>query len=52
MEHTITIPHCYKWMAKGNKKLYLQYVKGYVARSHPDLQPVRIEGHKVICKVK
>jgi hypothetical protein len=48
-EYHIAIPHCYRWMAAGNKKLYIQYIKGYIKNSHPGLKPMRIEGQYVIC---
>jgi hypothetical protein len=51
-EYRITIPYCYKWMAAGNKKLYIEYIKGYIKSSHPNLKPVRVEGSVVICVKK
>jgi hypothetical protein len=52
MEHRIVIPHCFRWMAAGNKKLYIEYIKGYIKSSHPGLKPVRVEGIVVICVKK
>lgn len=49
MEYRIAIPHCYTWMASGNKDLYVRYIKGYIKSSHPGLKPVRVEGSVVIC---
>jgi hypothetical protein len=49
MEYRIPIPYCYTWMAAGNKKLYIEYIKGYIKSSHPGLKPVRVEGRYVIC---
>jgi hypothetical protein len=49
MEYRIVIPHCFRWMAAGNKKLYIEYIKGYIKSSHPGLKPVRVEGRYVIC---
>jgi hypothetical protein len=49
MEYRIAIPHCYTWMAAGNKKLYIAYIKGYIKSSHPGLKPKRVEGRYVIC---
>ncbi|BBW97253.1 hypothetical protein ACPVTF_04040 [Geobacillus icigianus] len=49
MEYKVAIPHCYKWMAADNKKLYIEYIKGYIKSSHPGLKPVRVEGPCVIC---
>jgi len=49
VEYRIAIPHFYKWMAAGNKDLYIAYIKGYIKSSHPGLKPVRVEGSYVIC---
>jgi hypothetical protein len=49
MEHRIVIPHHFRWMAAGNKKLYIEYIKGYIKSSHPSLKPKRVEGRYVIC---
>lgn len=51
-EYIVHIPHCYSWMANGNKNLYLAYIKGYIKSSHPDYKPVRIKGNVVICVKK
>jgi len=51
-EHKIAIPDCFKWMAAGNKRLYITYIKGYIQSSHPNLKPVRVEGSYVICVKK
>lgn len=52
MEYKVAIPDCYKWMAASNKKLYVEYVKGFIKNSHPGLKPVRIEKGYVICVKK
>jgi hypothetical protein len=49
LEYRIAIPHCYRWMAAGNKKLYIAYVIGYVKRSHPNLKVKQIKGRYAIC---
>jgi hypothetical protein len=50
METRIPIPFCYKWMASGNKKLFTQYVKGYLKNNFPECRPLRIEGDYAICE--
>jgi len=49
MEYKFEIPHIFKWMARGDKKRYVEYVKNYFALVHPGLKPVRVEGRYVIC---
>ena len=48
MEYKFEIPHIFKWMARGDKKRYVQYVKDYFALVHPGLKPVRIMGKYAI----
>ncbi len=45
-----TIPHCYIWMSRGNKKLFIGYVRGYVKSSHPGYQLKDIKGMTAICE--
>jgi hypothetical protein len=52
IEIPVSIPDCYRWMAAGNKKLYIEYIKGYIKSSHPGLKPIRVEGMTVICERK
>ncbi|MGG3665191.1 hypothetical protein [Bacillus gobiensis] len=52
---TVQIPYCYVWLTEGyqdRKKLFRQYVQGYIKKNEPDLQLVRIEGLTAICKKK
>lgn len=52
---TVPIPYCYVWLTKGyhdRKKLFRQYVQGYIKKNEPDLQLVRIEGMEAICTKK
>ncbi|WP_035346719.1 DUF6906 family protein [Halalkalibacter hemicellulosilyticus] len=55
MEHKIPIPHDYKWMTEGYENraaLFKKYVLGYLAKSHPELTLIRIEGMTAICERK
>ncbi len=47
MEYKYEIPPIFKWMARGDKARYVEYVKEYFALVHPDLKPVRIQGKHV-----
>jgi len=44
MEYKFEIPPIFRWMARGDKKRFVEYVKNYFALVHPGLKPVRIEG--------
>jgi hypothetical protein len=55
MQLKTAIPHIYLDLSKANKdreELFKAYVKGYVARSHPDWEVVRIEGMAAILERK
>lgn len=51
-EIKIPFPYVYNSLGKGSKKLFIQYVKGYIASSHPNMKPIRVEGDFVICEPK
>lgn len=45
------IPHCYSWMANGNKILFKRYVTAYIERNVPGYKLLRIEdkGTVAVC---
>lgn len=49
----VTIPDMYVWMTEGasNRGMFFKsYVEGYLAKSYPELQLVKIEGMTAICE--
>ena len=54
--YEIHIPHCYVWMTKDipnrvdRVAQFNRYVKGYLAKVHPDMQLVKISKMIAICE--
>ncbi|MEH7236780.1 hypothetical protein [Bacillus sp. JJ1562] len=51
----VTIPQCYVLMTEGMSERGLKfkaYVQGYIKASYPELELVKIDGMKAICKRK
>ncbi|WP_170292787.1 hypothetical protein [Metabacillus idriensis] len=54
-EYEVPIPYCYLWMTEGvmnRVEVFKGYVIGYLKSSEPDMELIRIEGMKAICKKK
>lgn len=54
-EIEVSIPHRYVWLTEGLANigtLFKRYVTGYIKSNYPELDFVRIEGMKAICKRK
>lgn len=52
-QYEIPIPHDYIWITQGYKnrgELFKGYVKAYLQRSYPEMEFIKIEGMKAICK--
>ncbi|GAA5418058.1 hypothetical protein Pryu01_03140 [Paraliobacillus ryukyuensis] len=45
------IPHCYTWLANGNKALFKRYVASYIERNVPGYKLLRVEdkGTVAVC---
>lgn len=53
MEYKIPIPSCYVWMTQEHANravVFKEYVKGYIAKSFPEMQLKRISGMTAICE--
>ncbi len=53
MIYKIPIPQFYIWLTQGYSKrgqMFRSYVKGYLAKSYPDLKLVKIKGMIAICE--
>ncbi|PRS09021.1 hypothetical protein C6X95_18500 [Bacillus pumilus] len=49
----VPIPFCYVWMTEGapnRSELFRNYVEGYIKRTEPNLQLVRIDGMTALCE--
>lgn len=54
-EVEVTIPQCYVWMTEGlneRGKRFKAYVQGYIKKSYPELEFIKIEGMIAICRKK
>ncbi|MGR6115744.1 hypothetical protein ACTHHL_04020 [Aeribacillus composti] len=54
-QNSVGIPDCYVWLTEGARNrpsIFKRYVKGYLSKVHPELELVRIEGMKAICRKK
>ena len=55
IEIPVSIPDCYVWLTEGARNrpsLFKRYVIGYLKITHPELELVRIEGMKAVCRKK
>lgn len=51
--HEIHIPFPYLWLTAGMEnrdQRFRQYVRGYLNKSYPDMELVKIEGMTAICR--
>jgi len=53
MKCIVDIPDCYVWMTEGARNrpsLFKRYVIGYLKITHPELELIKIDGMKAVCK--
>lgn len=52
MSYVVPIPHIYLKITEGSQnraELFKSYVNGYIKRSYPGYEVLKIEGMKAIC---
>lgn len=42
MKYQVELPYTYKSLSRGNKKLYVRYIKGYMKLYYPGLKAKEI----------
>ncbi|AVO22609.1 hypothetical protein ACTHHL_12095 [Aeribacillus composti] len=54
-QNSVDIPDCYVWLTEGARNrpsLFKRYVIGYLKITHPELELIKIDGMKAVCKKK